>query len=74
VEKLGTGTGLAGFGCGTILVFAMLLPFALGVAEDSARPVVFVAVVALLAGLVAARYGDRVFEFLLRIAGWIRWW
>lgn len=73
-EKLGTETGFVGFGCGAILVFAMLLPLALSSSEGTSRPLVLAGAVALIAGLVAARYGDPVFEFLLRVAGWIRWW
>ncbi|MEW5877411.1 hypothetical protein [Thermoanaerobaculum aquaticum] len=64
--------GCAGFGCGFLLAFALL--FRWWLASDWSSPTNFLGppVLAVLAGLAVARFGERFFRKVLDLFFW--WW
>jgi len=67
-------TGLPGFGCSFVLVFAAGTTFLLSVNEVSTRSFGLLALVAVALGLLTARFGEKVFELVLRLASLLSSW
>ena len=61
-------TGLPGFGCSFLLAFVAGVTFLLSVGEVTPQAFGVVALVAIVLGLLTARFGERMFELVLRLA------
>ena len=61
------GTGPVAFGCTFLLVLAGAFPWML---RPDWQTWTFVAVIAVVAGLLVARYGDSMFEKIVKLLFW----
>lgn len=65
------GGGLLGFGCGSAMVFLFVAALYL---PTTGRQLTVIALIALAAGGLAAKYGDSFFTWTLEKVRWLFWW
>ena len=70
-KKQAQGGGLLGFGCGTAMVFLLVAALYL---PTTGRQLTVIALMALAAGALAAKFGDSFFTWTLEKVRWLFWW
>lgn len=73
-KPLEPGKGPIAFGCGTVLTFVAVFPFALEYLGLGWGVGIGLIAAALVGGLIASRVGDPFFEEAPSWFSWLRWW